>query len=112
MSFLISDAFAEGAANPPGMIEGLLPFAILAIFFVLFVWPQHKKAREHKKLVLALSKGNEVVTNGGVIGRIVDVDDNFVHLEVSEGVTVLVQKHMISTLMPKGTYKAAKKTDK
>jgi preprotein translocase subunit YajC len=112
MSFLISDAFAEGAVKAPGLVEGLLPFAIMAIFFVLFIWPQHKKGREHKKLVESLTKGNEVVTNGGLLGRIVDVDDSFVQLEVSEEVTVLVQKHMIATLMPKGTYKARKKTEK
>ena len=114
MSFLISDAFAEAApsAPSPGLIEGLLPFAILAIFFVIFVWPQHKRGREHKKLVQALSKGNEVVTNGGLLGKIVDVDDSFVQLEISENVFVHVQKHAVANLMPKGTYKAVKKSEK
>lgn len=115
MSFLISDALAQAApaaAQDPGLVGLIMPLAILGAFFFLFVWPQHKRGRDHKKLVDALTKGNEVVTNGGVLGRIVDIDDNFVHLEVSENTTVYVQKHAISALMPKGTYKARKRSEK
>jgi preprotein translocase subunit YajC len=112
MSFLISDAYAEAAgAQNPGLVEGLLPFAILAVFFVLFVWPQHKRGREHKKLIESLAKGTEVVTTGGIIGRIVEIDDNFVQLEVNDGVVIHVQRHAIASLMPKGTYKSRKKAD-
>ena len=115
MSFLISDAFAEAApaaAQAPGLIYAILPFGILLAFFFLIIWPQHKKGRDQKKMVDALTKGNEVVTSGGVLGRIVDIDDNFVHLEVGEGNVIFVQKHAIASLMPKGTYKARKRTEK
>ena len=111
MSFLISDAWAEAApaAQQPGMDQGIFLFAVFVVFFFLFVWPQHKKGRDHKKMVEALSKGNEVVTNGGLLGRIVEVDDSFILLEIADGVHVHVQKHMIASMMPKGTYKASKK---
>ena len=114
MSFLISDALAQAAptAQDPGIAGLIFPLAILAIFFFLFVWPQHKRSREHKKLVEALTKGSEVVTTGGLLGKVVDLDDNFVQLEVTENVHVHVQRHAIASLMPKGTYKAKKKTEK
>lgn len=114
MSFFISDAYAQAApaAQAPGIAELIFPFAILGVFFFLFVWPQHKRGREHKKLISALTKGNEVVTTGGVLGKVVDLDDNFVQLEVSENVYVHVQKHAIASLMPKGTYKTKKKVEK
>jgi preprotein translocase subunit YajC len=112
MSFLIADALAEAApaaAQDPGVAGLIFPLAILLIFFVLFVWPQHKRGRDHKKLLESLNKGNEVVTNGGLLGKIVDVDDNFVQLEIGENILVHVQKHAIASLMPKGTYKLKKK---
>lgn len=111
MSFFISDAFAEAgpAAQDPGLAGLILPLAILVVFFVLFVWPQHKRGREQKKLIESLAKGNEVVTNGGLLGKVVDVDENFVQLELAENILVHVQKHQIASLMPKGTYKAKKR---
>jgi preprotein translocase subunit YajC len=114
MSFLISDALAEGAApaaQAPGF-EGLLPLIILAFFFVLFVWPQYKRGREQKKMLEALSKGVEVVTSGGILGKVAEVDESFVQLEVADNVFIFVQKHTITTLMPKGTYKSRKKADR
>ncbi|MBS1214135.1 MAG: preprotein translocase subunit YajC [Proteobacteria bacterium] len=111
MSLFISDAYAQAApaAQEPGIAGLIFPIAILVVFFFLFVWPQQKRGREHKKLISALTKGNEVVTTGGLLGKVVDVDDNFVQLEVSENVFVHVQKHAIGSLMPKGTYKTKKK---
>ncbi|MFM8332657.1 MAG: preprotein translocase subunit YajC [Candidatus Methylumidiphilus sp.] len=112
MSFFMSDAFAAGEVPPPTAFEGLFPFLILGVFFVLFVVPQWKRGREQKKLLESLTKGVEVVTSGGLLGRIVDVDDNFVLLEVNENVQINVQKHSVTHLMPKGTYKARKRTEK
>ena len=68
---------------------------------------QSKKAKEHREMVAALAKGDEVVTSGGLLGRISKVGDNFVELDVAEGVTVKVQRPAISNLMPKGTIKGA-----
>jgi len=114
MSVFISDAFAQAApaAQEPGIAGLIFPLAILAIFFILFVWPQHKRSREHKKLVESLTKGTEVVTTGGLLGRVADLDENFIQLEVAENVYIYVQRHAVGSLMPKGTYKAKKRSEK
>jgi preprotein translocase subunit YajC len=113
MDFFISDALAQAAPTPqdPGMAGLIMPLAILLIFFFLFVLPQQRRTKEHKKMVQSLSKGSEVVTNGGLLGRVVELDDNFVQLEIAENIHVHVQRHAISSMMPKGTYKAKKKTE-
>ena len=108
MSFFISDALAEAAPTiqAPGL-EGLLfPVGILVFFYFLFLRPQSKRTKEQKKMVESLSKGSEVVTSGGILGKVADLDDNFVQLEVSENTYIRVQRHNISNLMPKGTFKA------
>ena len=115
MDFFISDALAQAAPaaqQEPGLAGLILPLAILAVFFFLFVVPQQRKAKEQKKMVDALAKGSEVVTTGGLLGRVVDVDDNFVQLELAENLTVHLQKHAVASLVPKGTYKARKKGEK
>lgn len=116
MSFFISDALAEAAgpaaAAPPGLVDAIFPIVFLVGMFYLLVVPQWKKGREQKKMLEALTKGAEVITNGGLLGKIIDVDDNFVLLELNEGVQVNVQKHSVTQLMPKGTYKARKRTEK
>ena len=114
MSFFISDAMAQAApaAQQPG-IEGLLfPLAILVFFYFLFIRPQSKRNKEQKAMLAALSKGAEVVTSGGLLGKVVEVDDNFVKLEICENTFVQVQRHGITTMMPKGTYKAVNKKSK
>lgn len=113
MSFFISDAFAQAAPaqQEPGLAGLILPLAILLVFFFLFVLPQQRRAKEQKKMIQSLTKGSEVVTNGGLLGKVADLDDNFVHLEVADNVYVYVQRHAIAALMPKGTYKAKKKAE-
>mgnify|MGYP000674521472 CR=1 FL=1 len=112
MSFFISDALAEGgaaAAQQPG-IEGMLfPLGILAFFYILFLRPQAKRAKEKKQMVESLVKGVEVVTSGGILGKVADVDDNFVKIEISDNTFIQVQRHSIESMMPKGTYKAVHK---
>jgi preprotein translocase subunit YajC len=110
MSFFISDALAAApAAAQPG-IEGMLfPLGILAFFYFLFLRPQSKRTKEKKQMIAALNKGVEVVTSGGILGKIVDLDDNFVKLEVSENSFIQVQRQSIESMMPKGTYKAITK---
>lgn len=107
MSFFISDAWAQAA--PQGqqdLLTGMLPLVfIFVVFYFLLIRPQSKKAKEHKALIGALAKGDEVVTNGGLLGRITNVGDNFIELEVGEGMKVKVQRQAISSLMPKGTVK-------
>lgn len=111
MSFLISDALAQTApaAQQPG-IEGMLfPLGILIFFYFLFIRPQSKRNKEQKQMLAALGKGSEVVTSGGILGKVADLDDNFVKLEVSDNTYIQVQRHAIATMMPKGTYKTLNK---
>jgi preprotein translocase subunit YajC len=115
MGFFISDALAEAAApaaQAPGLSGLILPLGILAVFYFLFVMPQQKRNKEQKKMLQALTKGSEVVTTGGLLGRVAELDENFVQLELSDNVFVYVQRHAISSLLPKGTYKARKKAEK
>ena len=122
MSFFISDAMAQGPAGPePNFLVSMLPLILIfVIFYFLLIRPQTKRAKEHKQMVEALKKGDEVVTNGGLLGRITDVGDNFIRLEVADleeaegpqlkkgekvSVQLKIQKHAVASLMPKGTIK-------
>jgi len=106
MSFFISDAMAAAPQGQGDALTSLLPLVfIFIVFYFLLIRPQSKKAKEHKQMVEALAKGDEIVTNGGLLGRITKVGDNFVELEIAEGVTVKVQRQAAASLMPKGTIK-------
>ncbi|MDX1654982.1 MAG: preprotein translocase subunit YajC [Candidatus Competibacteraceae bacterium] len=115
LDFLVSPAHAQAAPAPQGggLLGLLFPIILIVAFYFLMIRPQTKRAKEHKAMVEALKKGDEVVTGGGLLGRISDVDENFVRLEVADGVQVRIQKQAVGSLMPKGTYKSADKaTDK
>ena len=109
LDFFIASAQAQDAAAPAG--GGLMQFLPLIIIFVIFYFllirPQMKRAKEHKALVSALSKGDEVVTNGGLLGKITDVGESFVTIEMAQGVEIKVQKHAVANVLPKGTIKSA-----
>jgi preprotein translocase subunit YajC len=112
---LISNAYAQAAGgaaqDPTGGMMGLLPIVLMFIvLWFLMIRPQMKKAKEHQKMIGELQKGDEVVSQGGIAGRIIKVGENFITLEIAEGkngtVEVLIQKQAIGTLLPKGTLKA------
>ncbi len=107
MDFLIQSAWAEGAA--PAQTPGIMDFAPLILLFIVFYFllirPQSKRVKEHKKMVESLGKGDEVVTTGGLLGKIVELGDNFVVLEVSLDVQLRVQRQAVAAVMPKGTMK-------
>ena len=105
MDFLISPALAEGAAAGGDWFGLMLPLALLAVFFFVFIRPQQKRVKEHRKMVDELKKGDEVVTNGGIAGSIAQIGDAFVKLKVSDNVEIRVQKGAIGNLLPKGTIK-------
>lgn len=109
MNFFISDALAQGGQTAAQQANPLMTFLPLIVIFVVFYFllirPQSRRAKEHKKMVENLAKGDEVVTNGGVLGRIIDVGDNFVAVEVAENVRIKVQRQSVATVMPKGTIK-------
>jgi preprotein translocase subunit YajC len=75
----------------------------------LFLRPQSKRAKEKKQMIAAMTRGAEVVTTGGILGKIVDLDDNFVKIEICDNTFIQVQRHGIESMMPKGTYKAVTK---
>jgi preprotein translocase subunit YajC len=106
MSFFISDAYAQAGAGQGGGLLSLLPLVVIfVIFYFLLIRPQQKRAKQHKEMVQAIKKGDDVVTNGGLLGKIVDTDDNFVTVDIAKGVEVKVQRHAIAQMMPKGTSK-------
>lgn len=103
MSLFISDAWAAGEPAQAGF-GSLIPLVLIfVIFYFLLLRPQMKRAKEHKKMTESLAKGDEVVTNGGLLGKISHIDETFVTLEVATGVDVKVQRSAIGALMPKGT---------
>lgn len=106
---MISLAHAQtaGAADPTGGFMQILPMILMfVVLWFLMIRPQMKKAKEHKALIAALAKGDEVVTGGGLVGRITKVDDAYVTVEIAEGTEVIVQKPAIGIVLPKGTLKS------
>ena len=79
----------------------------VAVFYFLLIRPQQKRAKEHQALLSKLAAGDEVVTTGGILGRVTDVGDSFVTVEIADGVRIKVQKSQVTQLVPKGTYKGA-----
>ena len=105
----ISNAYAQAAGeSAAGGFMGLLPLILMfLILWFLMIRPQMKRAKEHKAMVAALAKGDEVITQGGMAGRISDIDESFVHLEVADNVNIVVQRAAVATVLPKGTLRAA-----
>jgi len=111
MSFFISDAFAEAgsAAGQPELISQLVVFGgIFLVFWLMFIRPQSKKMKEHKAMVAELKKGDEIVTNGGVLGKVVGLHENFVTIDVGNDTQINIQRMAVGSLMPKGTIKSIK----
>ncbi len=108
MDFLITNVYAQAApAAEQGGMEGLfLLIAMVVVFYFLLIRPQSKRAKEHRNLVASLAKGDEVATNGGILGRITSVGESFIEIEISENVRIKVQKDAVMQLMPKGTIKS------
>ncbi len=106
---LISNAYAQTAAAAAGPMDSVMQFLpiilMFAVLYFLMVRPQMKKAKEHKALLEALAKGDEVVTQGGLAGRITKVGDDFVSIEIADNVAIQMQKGAISLVLPKGTLK-------
>lgn len=106
LDFFIQNAWAQEAQPQGGGFSLLIMMIIFFAFMYFFmIRPQMKQAKEHKQMVEGLTKGDEVVTGGGLLGRITRVGDNFIMLEVSKDIEVKVQKHSISSTLPKGTLK-------
>ncbi|MGK5062423.1 preprotein translocase subunit YajC [Janthinobacterium sp. LB3P112] len=108
--FFISNAYAQdptGALGLGGNLTSFLPLVLMfVVMYFLMIRPQQKRAKEQRAMMDALAKGDEVVTAGGMLGRVVKVVDAYVTIEVASGTEVTVQKSSITTLLPKGTLKA------
>ena len=105
---LISPAYAQAAGSSPGGdIMAFLPMvAIIVVFYFLLIRPQQKRAKETKAMLSALQKGDEIVTAGGVVGKISKLSDSYADVEVAPNVEITVQRSAISLVLPKGTIKA------
>ena len=113
MSFFISDALAQSGDQSGGYLSLVPLVLIFVLFYFLLIRPQQKRTKKHKEMVGALQVGDEVVTNGGTLGKITSADVNFVGLEVASGVVIQVQRQAVAQLMPQDTIKtepAPKKT--
>ncbi|MCK5893868.1 MAG: preprotein translocase subunit YajC [Endozoicomonadaceae bacterium] len=108
----INQAFADESVGGSQVMGGMFQFMMLGVFFLIFwllIWrPQNKRAKEHKSLMNDLSKGDEVATSGGILGRIVSVTDDYVTLQVTHNMELSFQKSSVVAALPKGTIKAIK----
>jgi len=105
LDFFINNAWAAEAPQAGGIMSLLPLFILFAVFWFFLIRPQMKQAKEHRTMVEALAKGDEIVTNGGMLGKIKEIGDNFIVLEIAKEVQVKIQKNAISATMPKGTIK-------
>ncbi len=108
MTFSLPFVIAQAAPAPRaggGMSMIIFMAVIFAAMYFLMIRPQTKRQKEHRAMVAALAKGDEVVTNGGVVGRVKNVDDSFIQLEIATDVSISLQKSAVSQVLPKGTLK-------
>ncbi len=105
---IVSPAYAQAAAGggDPGFM-GFLPIILMfVLLYFLMIRPQMKRAKEQKQMIEALQKGDEVITAGGVLGRITKIADPYVSLEIAPNTEINVQKSAVQTILPKGTLKS------
>jgi len=106
MDLFISTALAQSGESAGGGILSLVPLVLIfVLFYFLLFRPQQKRNKKHKELVAGLQLGDEVATNGGIIGRISDLDENYIELEVSPSTYIQVQRFMVAQMMPEGSYR-------
>jgi len=110
MEFFIQNAWAEAApaaGADAGFINLIMMILLFVVFYFLLIRPQQKRVKEHRQMVESLAKGDEVVTNGGLLGKITHLGDDFITLEIAPNLEVKVQRHSVASLMPKGTLKSS-----
>jgi preprotein translocase subunit YajC len=114
MDFLINTAQAQilgpagGQGGGNGILSALmLPVLLLVVFYFLLIRPQNKRAKEQREMLGKIAAGDEVATTGGILGKVVEVGDQFLTLEIAAGVQVKLQKFQVALLLPKGTVKSA-----
>ena len=105
MNFFISDAFADTTAPASGSMSLLLLAGMFAIMYLFIIRPQVKRQKEHKKLIDALSKGDEVQTMCGLMGKIIEIGENFIKVEIAQNTIVTIRRSAVEAIMPKGSLK-------
>jgi len=105
---LISNAFAQGGTGgAESSLMSFLPLILMfAVLYFIMIRPQMKRQKEHRSMLSAMAKGDEVVTTGGVVGKVTKVSDAYVGVEIAEGTEIVVQKAAVTTILPKGTIKS------
>ncbi|MDF1781919.1 MAG: preprotein translocase subunit YajC [Alcanivoracaceae bacterium] len=112
MSLFIQSAYAaDTAAQAPGnpgeaMFSWLMIGGMMVLFYFLLIRPQNKRAKEHRELVGAIAKGDEVITSGGMLGKVAKVTDEYVVIEIANGLEIKLQKASVQATLPKGTIKS------
>jgi len=110
MSFFVSNALAAAATTPAGQTDSTFSLIMIVGIFVLFYFmlirPQNKRAKEHRELIGNLKKGDEIVTSGGILAKVVNLDEQFIKVNLTEGVEVSLQRSAVTTVLPKGTIKS------
>lgn len=108
MGWFIQDAYAQAEAPGGDTLLGLLPLVLIfVVFYFLLIRPQNKRQKEHREMVANLNVGDEVVTAGGVLGKVTQLSDQFASVEISTGIEIKIQRHTVGAVMPKGTIKSA-----
>ncbi len=108
LDFLISPAMAGavgGAPSGPGIMDFAFPIVLLVLFYFMLIRPQSKRAKEHRLMQESLAKGDEVVTDGGLMGKIINVGDNAITVQLADNLEVKVRRESINSVLPKGTLK-------
>lgn len=110
MSFLISDALAAAGTAPVPQADGSFSLFMIAAIAVLgyfmVIRPQNKRAKEFRELMSRLKKGDEIITSGGILAKIVSLDEQYIKISLAEGIEITIQKSAVSTILPKGTLKS------
>jgi preprotein translocase subunit YajC len=111
MDFLINSAHAQvlgGASGSPSLISTLaLPALLLVVFYFLLIRPQSKRAKEQQEMLSKVAVGDEIATAGGILGKVTEVGDQFLSVEIADGVNIKLQKFQVAKVLPKGTVKSA-----
>lgn len=109
MSFFMSDALAQTTTSQPqsdGMFSMVMIAAIFVLFYFMIIRPQNKRTKEHREMVNRLKKGDEVITSGGILGKVTHIDEQYVKITIAENTDILAQRSSVTTILPKGTMKS------
>jgi preprotein translocase subunit YajC len=109
MGFFVSDAMAAAtvpAGQPDGTFSLVMIVAIFVLFYFMLIRPQNKRAKEHRLLISNLKKGDEIVMSSGILAKVVELDEQFLKVNLAEGIDITVQRSAVSAVLPKGTIKS------